>query len=369
MSGGIAYVLERRRHVRSGAATTGMVDLEPLEETEDIELVQQTARATTCATRGSTLGGGPAGGLGRRVAVRQGDAARLQARAAWRRRAAQVGEARAGDQRSCVAVAQWVSRPGFIEIQAARSRTSRPIDERLRDWQRGLPARSGCRAARAGRALHGLRHSVLPSGLPARQPDSGLERSRLSRIAGAPRSSGCTRPTTSPSSPAGCARRRAKARACSASTTIRSRSSASSCRSSSARSTKAGSCRARRRARTGKAVAVVGSGPAGLAAADQLNRAGHMVTVFERADRIGGLLRYGIPEFKLEKRHLDRRLALHGAGRRRVPHRRQHRRRRAGRRAAARLRRDRPLRRRDSCRAICRCPGASSRASTSRWTT
>src|SRR5438477_80785 len=62
--------------------------------------------------------------------------------------------------------------------------------------------------------------------------------------------------------------------------------------------------------RTGKRVAVVGSGPAGLAAAAQLNRAGHWVTVVERADRIGGLLRYGIPEFKLEKRLLDRRLAL-----------------------------------------------------------
>ena len=62
--------------------------------------------------------------------------------------------------------------------------------------------------------------------------------------------------------------------------------------------------------RTGRSVAVVGSGPAGLAAADQLNRAGHLVTVFERADRIGGLLRYGIPEFKLEKRWLDRRLTL-----------------------------------------------------------
>ena len=62
--------------------------------------------------------------------------------------------------------------------------------------------------------------------------------------------------------------------------------------------------------RTGRTVAVIGSGPAGLAAADQLNKAGHSVTVFERADRVGGLLRYGIPEFKLEKRFLDRRLAL-----------------------------------------------------------
>src|SRR5574337_766804 len=63
-------------------------------------------------------------------------------------------------------------------------------------------------------------------------------------------------------------------------------------------------------ARTGRKAAVIGSGPAGLAGAQQLNRAGHFVTVFERADRIGGLLRYGIPEFKMEKRILDRRLDI-----------------------------------------------------------
>jgi glutamate synthase (NADPH) small chain len=60
--------------------------------------------------------------------------------------------------------------------------------------------------------------------------------------------------------------------------------------------------------RTGKRVAIVGSGPSGLAAAQQLNRAGHTVVVFEKADRIGGLLRFGIPDFKLEKSLLDRRL-------------------------------------------------------------
>ena len=60
--------------------------------------------------------------------------------------------------------------------------------------------------------------------------------------------------------------------------------------------------------RTGRKVAVVGSGPAGLAAAQQLARAGHDVTVFEKNDRVGGLLRYGIPDFKMEKRHIDRRV-------------------------------------------------------------
>ncbi|MBV9625992.1 MAG: glutamate synthase subunit beta [Acidobacteria bacterium] len=66
------------------------------------------------------------------------------------------------------------------------------------------------------------------------------------------------------------------------------------------------------KSRSGMRVAVVGSGPAGLAAAQQLNRAGHSVTVYEKADRLGGLLRYGIPEFKMEKRILDRRVVQIG---------------------------------------------------------
>ena len=85
--------------------------------------------------------------------------------------------------------------------------------------------------------------------------------------------------------------------------------------------------------KTGKRVAVVGSGPAGLAAAQQLTRAGHDVTVYERADRIGGLLRYGIPEFKMEKRHLDRRVAQMAAEGTQFRVERERRRERAGRRA------------------------------------
>ncbi len=119
--------------------------------------------------------------------------------------------------------------------------------------------------------------------------------------------------------------------------------------------------------RTGKRVAVVGSGPAGLAAAQQLARAGHEVTVFEKNDRIGGLLRYGIPNFKMEKHLIDRRLEqMRAEGVQFVTN--------------AHVGVERPRGRpahasstpscwpaAPSSRAICTCPAASSRASTSPW--
>ena len=110
------------------------------------------------------------------------------------------------------------------------------------------------------------------------------------------------------SSPAASVPRRAKPPACSASTSRRSPSSRSKRPSSTAPSPKAGSLPSRRRNAPANASPSSAPGPPGLAAAQQLRRAGHAVTVFEKTDRIGGLLRYGIPNFKMEKHLIDRRL-------------------------------------------------------------
>ena len=109
--------------------------------------------------------------------------------------------------------------------------------------------------------------------------------------------------------------------------------------------------------KTGKRVAVVGSGPAGMACAQQLARAGHAVTLFEKSDRIGGLLRYGIPDFKMEKHLIDRRMRADGGRGRRIPHRRRGRRHALDQVAAGRLRRGGADRRRRMARATSKCPG------------
>ena len=90
---------------------------------------------------------------------------------------------------------------GFIEFKRDKQ-PYRPVEERVHDWQQVMLPVAGRRAAQAGRALHGLRHPLLPPGLPARQPDPRLERPRLPGQAGARPSTACTPPTTSRSSPA-----------------------------------------------------------------------------------------------------------------------------------------------------------------------
>jgi glutamate synthase (NADPH) small chain len=127
-------------------------------------------------------------------------------------------------------------------------------------------------------------------------------------IAGGRRSTACTRRTTSRSSPGSCAPRPARPPACSGSTRIPVAIKQVEWEIIRRGWEEGWIAAGAPGASHGRSVAVVGSGPAGLAAAQQLTRAGHTVTLFEKNDRIGGLLRYGIPDFKLEKWLIDRRL-------------------------------------------------------------
>ena len=225
--------------------------------------------------------------------------------------------------------AQWVRSPASSR-SSARSRRPARSPSACSDWKRGLPPLPERGAPEAGGALHGLRHPLLPPGLPARQHHPRLERPRLPRpLARRDRAAARDQQLPGVDGPAlpgavrGLLRARHQRRP-------RDHQGRRAGRSSSARSRRAGSRPSRRDVRTGKRVAVVGSGPAGLAARRSSSTApATAVTVFERADRIGGLLRYGIPEFKMEKRFLDRRLAHHGEGGRRVPDERPRRRERA----------------------------------------
>ena len=197
---------------------------------------------------------------------------------------------------------------GFIEI-AREKQPARPVAERVRDWREVyLPfpdeqlREQGARCMDCGIPFC---HQGCPLGNLIPDWNDLVYRDRWQD--GDRR--GCTRPTTSRSSPAGSARRRARA-SCVLGinddpVTIKPIEIAII-----DRAFEEGWIAPRAAARRAPArrVAVVGSGPAGLAAAEQLNARRPRVTVFERADRIGGLLRYGIPEFKMEKRVLDRRL-------------------------------------------------------------
>ena len=306
MSGGIAYVLDGDGQFAT-RANRGMVDLDTLTSADETflqEIIERHVELTSSELGARVLDGWRTV-RAQFVKVMPRDYKRVveaEAHAAAEGRALRVR--RDGGGRP------WVSRPASWRSHVRSSRCV-PVAERVRDWHEVyLPQPTEKLRAQGARCMDcGIPfcHEGCPLGNLIPDWNDLVYRDRWqSGDRAAARDQQLPRVHR-----AGCAPRRARAPACSASTTTRSRSRRSRTRSSSARSRKAGSCRdPPSRRRTGKRVAVVGSGPAGLAAADQLNRAGHQVTVFERADRIGGLLRYGIPEFKLEKRVLERRLAL-----------------------------------------------------------
>ena len=197
---------------------------------------------------------------------------------------------------------------GFVEI-ARMPTPQRDPGARVDDYGEIYEVAAGGAGGGAGCAMHGLWRGVLSRGLPARQPDPGLERSRLPRrwreaIAQLhatndfPEFTGRICPAP-----------------CEAACVLAINDDAVAIKAIEVaiaeRAFSEGWVRPRPIARaSGRRVAIIGSGPAGLAAASQLVVRGHHVTVYERDEAAGGLLRFGVPDFKLDKDVVDRRLAL-----------------------------------------------------------
>ena len=193
--------------------------------------------------------------------------------------------------------------------RSASRRRRAPVAERVRHYREFVLPLTDDEAREAGRALHGLRHPVLPDRLPgattsfrtgttsctAHQWQRGARRAALDQQlprVHRPRLPGAVRGGVH-------AQHQQRSGRHQVDRALHHRQGLGR---------RLGRAAARRQRKTGKRVAVVGSGPAGLACAQQLARAGHDVVLFEKNDRIGGLLRYGIPDFKMEKHLIDRRI-------------------------------------------------------------
>ncbi len=354
MSGGIAYVLDEKGDFAEKRCNTAGVDLEPVTDAKTSQLLHG---LITQPRRGHRQ---PArqvdsGELGEHAARSSSRSSRTSTSACWACRAPQHAGSRPGERSQ--AGAPWVKSPASWNTRGS-CRSGAPPPSASTTGSKSISRFPEETAAHAGRALHGLRRALLPHRLPAHQHHSRLERPGLSRPLERGRAPVCTPPTISRSSPAASAPRPAKPPACWASTSRRSPSSRSRRPSSTAPSKRAGSCPSRPPSAPASAWPWSARGPAGLAAAQQLARAGHEVTVFEKNDRIGGLLRYGIPNFKMEKHLIDRRLRADARRRREVRDQRARGRQRPGGRPAPRVRRHPAGRRR---RAAARSEGARPR--------